>query len=189
MGSLPDLSCFIFTVSGRQHSTEMSWCLMRWRATDAASFVLKLQSRKQEKMHLVQGEWFQVIKTKPFFISGYIPSDLPKDYFLHKGHCGYGLHLLPPLPREELSVLEVVEHDDEKAHVVIRLEREKNRVQSLKINTSVLTCEQQMDCLFRCSNWGIAIYQEWFRKQIMDGRWPVTSWLLLQVYQHLPDFS
>lgn len=86
-------------------------------------------------MHLVRGEWFQVIIPKPFFISGYVPSDLPKDYFLHKGHCGYGLHLLPPLPREELSVLEVVEHDDEKAHVVICLEREKNRVQSLKINT------------------------------------------------------
>lgn len=47
--------------------------------------------------------------------------------------------------------MEVVEHDDEKAHVVIRLEREKNREESLEIDSSVLTCEQQTDPLFRCS--------------------------------------
>lgn len=55
------------------------------------------------------------------------------------------------------------------------LTRKRKRVQSLKINTSVLTCEQQMDCLFQCSSWGNAVYQEWFREQIMDGRWPLGS--------------
>lgn len=84
-------------------------------------------------MHLLQVEWFQVIIPKLFFLSFPGPSGLPEDYFLHEGHCGYGLHLLPPLPREELSVLEVIKHDDEKAHVVIWLEHEKNRVPSLRI--------------------------------------------------------
>lgn len=78
--------------------------------------------------------------TETFLSRGYVARDLPKDYSLHKGYFRYSLLVFLALPREELSALKVVEHDHEKAHVIIGLEHEEeNRTQSLPTEVSVVT--------------------------------------------------
>lgn len=78
--------------------------------------------------------------TESSLTRGYVARDLPKDYSLHKGYFRYSLLVFLVLPREELSILKVVEHDHEKAHVIIGLEHEEeNRTQSFP--TEVVTTE------------------------------------------------
>lgn len=144
-----DLSCFIFTLSGRIHSMDKRSCLILQRAREAASLVLNLRltnTRDRDFLYFLLSHWISFNNSTPSlrsFFCCFLPViflSLPEQDVVHISNCLYDLFLTLAFPWEELSVLEVIEHDSNKAHLIICLEHE-NKKDSWLV-ASVLTREQ-----------------------------------------------
>lgn len=70
--------------------------------------------------------WY--LSTLLFFSLYYLFFSLPEEVVFHISDFLYDLLVPPGFPREELSRLEVIEHDGNKAHLIIWLEHENKKL-------------------------------------------------------------
>ncbi len=115
-------------------------CLILQRAREAASLVLNLRTTHTKER---RGVFLYLICISSsictpfynyalsvgsfFFFVLIIFLSLPEEVVLHISNFLYDLLLPLAFPWEELSVLEVVEHDSNKAHLIIGLERKNKK--------------------------------------------------------------
>lgn len=116
-------------------------CLILQRAREAASLVLYLRRTHTKEFLFLLSSIFSIYI--PFYKSTGTSSSFfvfflflfvifhssPEEVVLHISNFLYNLIHALSFPWEELSVLEVIEHDGNEAHLIIRLKHENKKAQ------------------------------------------------------------